>query len=116
MDVTLSGILTLSNLLHPSNADFPMDVTLSGISTLLKLIQWENADSPMDITLSGILTLFNLSHPSNADFPILTTRYPSISFGIIIVSKSNFLQLVMIIASSSIVYSKELHGISYSFA
>jgi hypothetical protein len=39
MEVTLAGIVTLVNPLHPQNAPWPMEVTLLGIVTLVKALQ-----------------------------------------------------------------------------
>ena len=43
MLVTPLGMVMLSSLLHPENADAPMFVTLFGIVTLVKLLQFWKA-------------------------------------------------------------------------
>ena len=54
MDVTLSGMVTLLKLLHPSNAPQSMVVTPSGMETLVRSLQEANASIPMMVTPSGI--------------------------------------------------------------
>ena len=51
MLVTLSGIVTLVNELHPENTLYPMLVTLLGIVTLVNELHPENALYPMLATL-----------------------------------------------------------------
>ena len=50
MEVTLLGMVTLVNPLHPANVASPMEVTLLGIVTLVNPLQSLNAEVPMDLT------------------------------------------------------------------
>jgi hypothetical protein len=97
MEVTVDGIATYVNPLHPANANFPMEVTVDGIATyvnplhpsktqsLMDVIEdgividviplhLENAPFPMDVTEDGIDTAVNPLHPENASSPIDVTE------------------------------------------
>jgi hypothetical protein len=71
--VTLLGITTDDNDVHPLKIPQPILVTLSGITTEDSDVHPLNAPSPILLTLLGIITDVNDVHPLNAKSSILVT-------------------------------------------
>ena len=78
MVVTESGIVMLTNELHPQKALPPMVVTESGIAMLVNERQYWKAPTPMVVTESGMVTVFTASlsapHASHESSPSLSQR------------------------------------------
>ena len=56
------AMVTLDNLLHSENAEFPIVSTVDGIDILDKLVQPMNAYQPIEVTPLGIVTLDKFLH------------------------------------------------------
>ena len=71
MCVTLLGILILSKLAHPLNAELPIAIKLVDNVTDCKYEHPSKALVSMCVTLLGILILSKLAHPLKAANPIV---------------------------------------------
>ena len=86
MVVMLFGIVISVKLSQPLKAFSPIELTLSEIIILFNLLHLLKVPLQIKVTSSGIIMLSNCQQQLKAPLSIYVTGSPSISFGMIITS------------------------------